>query len=175
MGRRETRTWPCKGQARPLRLSREVEKKREGPVPTLVPSSTRTAALAMAALKTCSRGDPTVSSSCCCNQLFTLETRTRHSALENRACLWALPFSLEVHPLPSTHPARSLGRRQGGLGLDRGQAAWGITAQGLSSLQVRGVCPSVMATESKQVPGGPLQLTGCLCRNCLTAKPDSLE
>lgn len=96
-------------------VSRELEKRRGGLEPALVHSSTQTGALALAALKAC-KGEPVY---------CVLEIRTGHSALENRACLWALPFSLEVHASPSAKhrcPVLSLGHRQSGLRLNRGQA-----------------------------------------------------
>lgn len=96
-------------------VSRELEERREGLEPALVHSSIQTAVLALAALKAC-KGDPV-----CC----VLEIRTGHSALENRVWLWALPFSLEVHASPFAkhhHPVPSLGHRQSGLRLNRGQA-----------------------------------------------------
>lgn len=89
--------------------------RRGGLEPALIPSSTQTAALALTALKAC-RGDPVYS---------ILEIGTGHSALESKACLWTLPFSLEVHASPFAkhhHLVPSLGHRQSGLGLNRGQA-----------------------------------------------------
>lgn len=96
-------------------VSRKLEKRRGALEPALVPGSTQTAALALAALKAC-KGDLVY---------CILEIRAGRLALENRACLWALPFSLEVHAslfAKHHHHVLSLGHRQSGLGLNRGQA-----------------------------------------------------